>query len=735
VTALGLAAGLAVAAIAGGFWLRSRPPVPAARPDVLLVTIDTLRADRLGCYGHAGAATPHLDGLAARGARFETAVAHAPLTTPSHASILTGLTPPRHGVRDNGRALVGGVPTLAEAFRAAGYATGAFVSAFPLDRRFGLDRGFDRYDDRLPHGDDPRRASYVERPGPATTAAALAWIDGQPAGRPWFVWVHYFEPHSPYDPPEPFRARLTGRPYDGEVAAVDAEVGALVERAQRRSPGRPPIVLVTGDHGESLGEHGEETHGVFVYDATLRVPLILAGPGVPVVVVSGGAARGVDVAPTLMDLAGLLPPATIDGRSLRPALAGGTVPDEPAYGESLFTHLNLGWAPLRAWRRGRFKLVDAPRPELYDLSADPREAHDVAAAHPEVVDTLRRELGAALAAAERTKTSPGPTTPYPDRDTAARLAALGYLGAGGAAGAGTSGRDPKDGIALVNRLERAIAAARTRPEWAARELQALLAEDGGLTLARRYRAVALAGAGDAAGAVRELERLAKAGAAGPDDLVLMAECLRLSGRSAEALAALDRAEAQAPGRPEVLLTRAPVLLALGRPADASAAYEGVLAARPDNAAALRGLGDVALSRGDARAAEAYYARLLRQEPRDAGALVKLGVIQVRTGRLPEAISSFREALARDPSHAEAVLALGGALAKSGRAAEAVPYFERALAAGARTTAVLNGLGFARLEAGDPRGALEGLRASLRLDPRQPEVAEVARRLARDVETR
>ena len=723
-----VAAALGLAAFLG--LRRGTVPPTVAHPNVLLITVDTLRADRLGAYGYGAAATPHIDALAAAGARFPSALTHAPLTLPAHASLLTGLTPPRHGARDNGQALPAGVPTLAESFRAAGYATGAFVSGFPLDHRFGLARGFDEYDDRLPRGDDPRRASYVERPGPDTTAAALRWIDARPAGRPWFAWIHYFEPHAPYDPPPSLRAAFASRPYDGEVAAVDVQVGAVLQRLQEAGRRAGTLVLLTADHGESLGEHGEDTHGVFVYEATLRVPLIVAGPGVPAGRAPAATARGIDAAPTLLDLAGLPALAEAEGRSLKPALDGAAPRDEPAYGESLFTRLNLGWAPLHAWRRGQWKLVEAPRPELYDVVTDPGETHDLAAQQPAVLERLRRELAASLAAAQPVAVRAASSPPGVDTEAARQLAALGYL-SGGPAGAAASGRNPRDGIALVNRLERAIAEARTRPDWAAQELGALLREDPGLTLGRRYRAIALSTAGQNEAAVRELELLEKAVPAGADDLTLRAECLRLAGRPGEALAALDRALRLAPGSTDAQLTRALVLKTMGRLDEAAAVYQGLLAANQQSGPALRGLGDAALARGDVAAAEGYFTRVLQQEPGDAGARVKMGLVLVRSGRLEAALAAFGQAVEADPSSAEALLALAGALAKSGRAPEAVPYFERALAAGARSPAALNGLGFARLEAGDAHGALESLRASLALEPRQPEVAQMAARLAGD----
>ena len=714
-------AGAATASACGG----SRPaPPPPRRPNVLLVTIDTLRADHLGCYGYGGAATPVLDGLAARGARFATAVAHVPLTTPSHASILTGLTPLRHGVRDNGDyVLPDRIPTLAEAFHDAGYRTAAFVSAFPLDRRFGLAQGFDVYDDRLPHGDDRRRAAYVERPADQTTAAARSGLAAGPPS-PWFVWVHYFDPHAPYEPPPEVAARFAGRPYDGEIAFVDAQLGTLLGYLDRNGLSAGTLVLVTADHGESLGEHGEETHGVFVYDATLRVPWIMAGPGVPAGQVPPVVARGIDVAPTLLDLAGAIPARDpMEGRSLAPALRGQALLDEPAYAESLFARLRLGWAPLHAWRTARLKLIDAPRPELYALDEDAGETRNRSAERADAAETMRRQLRAALSVrAPDAAADPGP-------DAAERLRALGYLDRSGAAGEPGTLRDPKDGIALVNRLERAIAAARADPPRAVRELRAVLAEDPRLVLGRRYLALALSAGGDQAGAIREVQRLDREGKAGFEDLLLLADSLRLAGRPADALGALDRAEKLQPRSPEPALARARVLAALGRPSDAAEAYAAVLARSPDHAEALRGLGDLALARGDVAGAAARYQRILAADEQDVGALVKLGVVRVRSGMVEDGIGLFRQALALDPSNAEALLDLGGALAKGGRPAEAIPFLERAVQAGPRSTVALNSLGFARLETGDARGGLMALRESLALDPRQPQVADVVREIA------
>ena len=347
---------------------------------MLLVTIDTLRADHVGSYGYQAASTPTIDALATRGVRFETSVVHTPLTGPSHASILTGQTPLVHGFRNNsGYVLAPQVKTAAEDFRQAGYRTAAFVSGFPLDRRFGFDRGFEIYDDRLPKGNDRRRTPYVERFADATTDAVLRWLPTPgPATAekrtPWFLWVHYYDPHAPYEPPADLAERFRASPYDGEIAFVDRQLARLLQALDVRSDTARTIVLVTADHGESLGEHGEGTHGIFVYDATLRVPMG-----------HGGAAhrRGSRVARQSPDPStccrrspttpGFPREAMSRGGLLRPAADGREMADEPTYAESLYPELELGWAPLHAWRTSGIKYIKAPHPELYDLEKDASE--------------------------------------------------------------------------------------------------------------------------------------------------------------------------------------------------------------------------------------------------------------------------------------------------------------------------------------------------------------------------
>jgi arylsulfatase A-like enzyme/Tfp pilus assembly protein PilF len=697
-----------------------------SRPNVLLVTIDTLRADHVGSYGYRDASTTTIDALARRGVRFETAVAHAPLTGPSHASILTGQTPLGHGFRNNsGFILAPEVKTVAQDFRNAGYHTAGFVSGFPLDRRFGFDRGFETYDDHLPKGNDRRRTPYVERFADATTDAVLRWLATAspreaPQPAPWFLWVHYYDPHAPYEPPADLADRYRQSPYDGEIAFVDRQLGRLLQTLDGRGETGRTIVLVTADHGESLGEHGEGTHGIFLYDATLRIPWIMAGPQIAAGHVSPTIARSIDVLPTLLDYAGLPQRSDIDGRSLRPAADGEQMSDAPAYAESLYSELELGWAPLYAWRTAGFKFIKAPRPELYDLQNDPSEKANRAAEQGVRVSDLSSQLEVALR-------HPTPSAPARsvDAETAERLRALGYVSGGHASPpAGAALRDPKDGIRFLPRLNRGMSAARSEPELAIRELSTVLEEDPGLFMARRTRAVAYAAAGRHELAIADLRVLDKDGQLAPEDAVVLGDNLRSAGRLEEAALILQRAARENPSFPQPLISLAAVRIQERKYDEAAAACERVLKMVPDHIEALRRLGDLALLREDLNAAGARYARILEVDAGDVPAMTKLGVVRMRSGRPDEAMQLFRNAIAREPENAEALLYLAGALASAGRSADAVPYFERALKADPASTMALNGLGLARLDLGDRAGAAAAFRESLRLDPKQTDVTRM-----------
>jgi arylsulfatase A-like enzyme len=529
-----------------------------ARPErILLVTVDTLRADHVGCYGGNRAHTSHMDTIGAEGVRFAHAISPVPITLPAHATLMTGLDPPAHGVRHNSiHRLAGEIPTLAERLRSAGYATAAVVGAVVLERRFGLARGFDHYDDRM-GGRRSGIVGYAERPADQVVDAALAWLEGAP--RRLFLWVHFYDPHTAYDPPRGFAAAFAGHPYAGEIAFVDAQLGRLL--AALDPPGATPaLVVLTSDHGESLGEHGELTHSYTIYDATQRVPLLLRGPGLPAGVVVEQPVRLADVAPTVLDLAGARGLPGIDGESLLPHIRGKAGEPPAAYLETLATQLDFRWSPLLGLRSARWKYIRAPRPELYDLRLDPGELHNRAADEPEVVARLDRALGARL----RSGRSPEAVEDL-DAERREQLQGLGYLVPAtepppdlGVVG----GADPKDRMGVLRALAEAeTLLTRGRPGEALARLDEV--DETGLGVSSLRAAVALS-AGDA-GAAERAARLALAEAPRRADLlVLLGRALEAQRRWEEARQAFALASEADPASVSAWAGLSRALAALGR---------------------------------------------------------------------------------------------------------------------------------------------------------------------------
>jgi arylsulfatase A-like enzyme/Flp pilus assembly protein TadD len=423
-----------------------RAETGAGRPNVLLVTLDTTRVDRVGAYGSTPSLTPNFDRVAAEGVLFTRAWTVTPLTTPAHASLMTGLYPQAHGVRNNGRMRMrAGIPTLASAFSAAGYRTGAFVAAFPVSRAFGFATGFGTFDDDF--GDDASGKPRNERNAALVNARALPWLKAAAAsGEPFFAWIHYYDAHAPYEPPPPFAERFLDRPYDGEVAFADSELGRVLATVREAGVLDRTVVLVVADHGEGLGDHHESEHGLLLYEPTVAVPLAIRAP---LAIAKGGRRRElaslVDVAPTLAALAGVFFPTAVDGRNL---LAPDT--DRPVYAESLFAAEEFSWAPIRAVRSGSMKWIEAPRPERYDLEVDPGERVDLAGRDP------RKDLAMEQVVARFASSEAGEAVPVEnglvDDELVSRLQALGYVGGGAGAGApaaktASTARDPKDGVA------------------------------------------------------------------------------------------------------------------------------------------------------------------------------------------------------------------------------------------------------------------------------------------------
>ncbi len=401
-------------------WACGRAELPGD-PNVLLVTLDTTRADRLGAMGDETARTPVLDSLAASGVLFEQAFASVPLTLPSHTTILSGIDPDLHGVHDNNRFIVPeSLETLPERLTARGYDTAAFVAAAVLDSSFGLDRGFQLYDDDLTLSRNPLQLAVPSRRGGVVTDLALAWLERE-RNRPYFLWVHYYDVHAPRRPPPPFDQ--LGDPYAGELAYVDAQVGRLLGRSADAAAERETLIVVVGDHGESLGEHGELTHGLLAYDSTLRVPLIVAGPGFPAGVRASSLARTVDVAPTILAAVGEPALAASRGRPLQERLGGDDAEEVIGYFESHGPSFGLGWQPIEGVRTSRFKYTAEPKPvELYEIREDPHELRNRAEELPETVARMERlrseSAGAEPQAAPSAELSPELTQ---------QLAALGYV--------------------------------------------------------------------------------------------------------------------------------------------------------------------------------------------------------------------------------------------------------------------------------------------------------------------
>ncbi len=629
----------------GGDGFGSAGVAGASRFNVLLITLDTTRADRLGCYGYAAARTPTIDALAASGVRFEQAFCHAPLTLPSHASILTGLCPPATGVRINGGAALGrGVPTLAEAFKRHGYRTGAFIGAAVLDSAFGLGRGFDLYDDDI-YADAGADDAGTDRRANRVCDSALDWL-GDGSEKAFFAWVHFFDPHTPYDPPPGFEPP-SGDRYDGEIAFVDSQVHRLLDWLEQAGEREKTMIVVVGDHGESFEEHGESEHGFFVYDTTMRVPAIVSFPArlsTPQTV--SQPARLVDLFPTIVDLLGWDVPADLHGRSLARACRTGHAPVLPVYGETEYPRLAFGWASLRSLADDRWKYIDAPDPELYDRQDDPRELKNLIKDQPDVAARMRRDLLELVAdmkssayAAQQMELS---------GDLVERLATLGYV-------AGTSGtgeldegvqrRDPKEMLAVYRTFTRAL----------------------GMVAGGNYL--------QAAGVLEPLVRLSPE--SGEIHNLLATAYLKLD-RFAEAQRGFEESLRTITPNRRRLFGLAEALRNQNKLGDAIPIYEQALAMSPDWELAHQGLATVYSQMKRYPEAEEHWRRCVEIDPTSAYYLTNLGTTLFAQRKPAEAIPFLQNALKHDPANEYAHRSLWQSLMAVGRRADAIRTLQDAL---------------------------------------------------------
>jgi arylsulfatase A-like enzyme/Flp pilus assembly protein TadD len=676
--------------------------------NLLLITLDTLRADRLGVYGYERAETPHIDRLAAEGVRFERVTTTVPVTLPAHASIMTGRLPFEHGVRNNGAFLLGeDAVTLAEALRDAGYATGGFIGAVVLDAQFGIAQGFEHYDGLAPYQARTGDLSG-ERPGEAVIEPASAWIReqsarhgtavvnppmrrapaspaasgragrSQEAAAPWFAWLHLYDPHDPYTPPEPYATRHAGEPYDGEVAYVDAMIGRLRSVLEEVGVADDTLIVVTADHGEGLGDHGEQGHSLFVYDSTVRVPLILwAADGLRPGTVVRGNASVIDAMPTVLallgvdagaataagppkgaDLSGAIAPPGVTG-TLRtgrddvgtsatrdtPNLAG-----TPAYAESLVPYLDFGWSELRALVDGRYKYIAAPEPELYDLIADPGETNNLVDVEVARADALAARLADWVASDDVTAATGAAVDPA---DVAA-LQALGYLAGGGGAVRDRRDVDPKDMIATYERFVAGLLDTGDAIEEArygdANEILVRLDE----LLPDQYIVYYYFGrlaleAGDPPTAVGALEHALELNPSYLPTYTQLANALYASGDAGAALALVDQGRAMFPGNFSLTMLEGAIAHDGGGLDEALAAYRAAETLQPDNPRLLERMGHLHLLRQQPQEAVRYMRRLVEITPDSAAAWAQLAIGLAQSGAAQEAQSAFDRAFQLDPN--------------------------------------------------------------------------------------
>ncbi len=625
--------------------------------NVLVITVDTLRADYLGCYGSRKAKTPHIDSLAAKGVVFKDALSPVPYTLPSHVSIFTGLLPPIHGVQDNGGFYLDKeTVTLAEIFQAHGLRTAAFVAAFPLDSRFGMDHGFQVYDDSYPTVTaSPKKFEEAERNAKDVADSALRWL-GDQTKNGWFVWIHFYDPHFPYVPPGAFKQTYSADPYAGEVAYVDQQIGRVLAFLKSSNRDKNTLIVLTADHGESLGEHGENTHGVFAYESTLRVPLIIA-PMHPKVIDTR--VRLIDLAPTILDLQRLSFPAKVQGVSLLPLISETTQTQivesqkspRDSYFEALTMYYKSGWAPLRGFYSANYKYISLPIPELYDLKEDPKETKNLCADQQLCQKWSARFLSFS-------KPFQRVVTPAPiDSETRERLSALGYISESSASKKKefTAKDDPKNLITVHNRVHLAMGFHEKGENSKALEiLQEVIVERPTYTQAYTYASQIYGENGVPDQAVELLKKAVRIGVAGPDIQGKLALYLFETGKIEESIEQLKIVLKQDPNNVDCMIYLGMVHSAAGRHAESESTFRKVLTIDPSNANALHNLGTLYLSQEKYDLAIEQFKAALKVNPHIDHAYSGLGIAYANRKKWSDAILTWEMGLKDNPKNFDAM---------------------------------------------------------------------------------
>jgi arylsulfatase A-like enzyme/cytochrome c-type biogenesis protein CcmH/NrfG len=651
--------------------------------NVLFITLDTTRADHLSCYAadsrpavtdrhsparttalrgdsaltdrrYSGAKTPHLDALAARGVRFAQAVAQVPLTLPSHACIFTGTYPEVHGLRDMGGFVLDPRHlTLASMSKQAGFLTAAFLGSKAVGRHFGLHQGFDTYDDQMPSRNQEGQLPGVfpERRAEVTTNRALDWLR-QHAQENFFVWVHYYDPHDPYDPPEPYKSAYAKDPYSGEIAYTDAQAGRLLDFLDQQHLREKTLVVVIGDHGEGLNDHSEMTHGIFLYEDTLHVPFIIAGPEVPQGKVITPQVRSIDLLPTVAEFLRLPANVAAQGVSLWPLIERGQpLPGKGSnysYVETLYPKTYMNWSELRGMRTDRWKFILAPRPELYDLERDPGEKENVIARHPAEADQLQKKIWEVIGPAARDqKVAYVPM----NRETRQELESLGYISAGTPREIvlNMSGADPKDRVATLAAMRQSGHFLKMKAyAQAVRAMEAAVRSDAANPTARIYLASAYEKQRDWKRAIATYLGAVERGV--PTDLILtrLGKAYLRTGELQKGVEALEKASRINPTDLDNLRNLGTAYLQLRRVNDAEKAFKAITIQDDSYAAALNGLGLVAVQRGDAETARRNFEKALAANPDDLEPVLNLGVLYKETGNKEQALHYLQMFLSKAP---------------------------------------------------------------------------------------
>jgi arylsulfatase A-like enzyme/Tfp pilus assembly protein PilF len=623
-------------------------PPPPSRPSLVLVTMDTTRRDRIGAYGYALAHTPNVDGFAAEGIRFDRAYATVPLTIPAHASMFTGVYPTKHGVHSNGDSVLPeSFSTLAELLQASGYATAAAVSAFVTTRAWNFDQGFDVYLDDL-SGKEKANRWRQERPANEVVDDAIAWLSAQPMDRPTFLWVHLYDPHRPYDPPAAWKEQLPERPYDGEIAFMDEQIGRL--RATVDARGAPTAWMLLADHGEALGEHGEQDHGLFLFQPTVAIPFVIVPPKATEVHVSDTLASGVDVLPTAMAMLGLPPRADLDGVNLLTPQSRDAV-----HLEAFSAQQRFGYHPELAVVSGDLKLMDTPSPRLFDLRLDPREEQNLAAAQHADVGRLRTLSTAARADANAVANS----TVAPE--TLTQLEALGYVGGGSIDTQNFSQIDAKDHVGAIAALREAAAdMAQASPADAEAKLRNVLSLNPSMREARSMLAQALQRQRRFDEATALYRENVETDPTNTGARMMLAGCLAASGRIDEGVATIEAVLEQVPEDEQARVSLLRLLRTARRDESAESRVRTWLRTSPDSKALRAELGIVLMDLGRIDEAEPELVESMRggDIPR-LDVLAALGAVERARGNMDKALAHLEDEVARYPFNARARWLLAG----------------------------------------------------------------------------